>query len=199
MINERYGAQLDADGTRFLSYITSASKRMEDLIGSLLQYSYVLGAEAVPFAPVVLADAVELAASNLKILIEDSGAAVVYGHLPTVTAHQTQLVQVFQNLIANAIRYRKATEPPRVRISVDSSDREWIVSVQDNGIGMDPQQATGIFEAFKRLHGPEIPGTGLGLAICRRIVEAHGGRIWVQSEPDVGSSFHFTIRHNTVL
>jgi light-regulated signal transduction histidine kinase (bacteriophytochrome) len=129
---------------------------------------------------------------NLHLSIQESGAIVTNDPLPTVRADQAQLVQVFQNLLANAIQYR-GDEPPRIHISAQDCGAEWLLGVKDNGIGIDPRYAQYVFGVFKRLHGKERPGTGIGLAICQRIVERHGGRIWVESEPGQGATFFFTL------
>jgi light-regulated signal transduction histidine kinase (bacteriophytochrome) len=136
---------------------------------------------------------VETVLTNLQAAIEESRAQVLYETLPTVTADRSQLVQVLQNLIANAIKFR-GTEPPVVRITAKKKDREWVFSVADNGIGIAPEHAEVVFAIFKRLHTrTEYPGSGIGLSICKKIVEHHGGRIWVESEPGRGCTFVFTL------
>jgi len=127
------------------------------------------------------------------VTIEESNAIVTHDELPSVMADETQVVQVFQNLIGNAIKFH-AEEPPRIHVSAEKNEKEWIFSVRDNGKGIDPQYHERIFVIFQRLQGKgEYPGTGIGLAICKRIIERHGGRIWVESEPGKGSTFYFTI------
>ena len=134
--------------------------------------------------------------SNLEIFIKENKATVSHDPLPKVMADYTQLVQVFQNLIANAIKFH-SEEAPKIYISAKKNASEWVFSVQDNGIGIDPQYSEKIFEVFKRLHGKEkYQGTGIGLAICKKIVERHGGRIWVESELGKGSTFYFTLPIN---
>jgi signal transduction histidine kinase len=118
---------------------------------------------------------------------------VTQDELPTILYNPRQLAQVFQNLVGNALKYRREVEPPRIYISVHRSVTDWVFSVRDNGIGFDAEEGERIFEVFKRLHGPAIEGTGIGLSICKRIVENHGGRIWAESEPGVGSRFYFTV------
>jgi light-regulated signal transduction histidine kinase (bacteriophytochrome) len=147
----------------------------------------------MPFAPVPLDAAVHWASMNLQTAIEETRASVTHDHLPTIIADHVQLVQLFQNLISNAIKYRLAERPPEIHISAEQVHQHYVVSVSDNGIGIHPDHAERIFGVFKRLHGKDIPGTGIGLAICKRIVEKHGGRIWVESKPSKGATFRFTV------
>ena len=126
--------------------------------------------------------------------IADSGAVITHDPLPSLPADQTQLTQLFQNLVGNALKFRRPEEPPRIHVAAAREDSAWRFSVRDNGLGIDPQFFDRIFIIFQRLHGrEEYPGTGIGLAVCKKIVERHGGRIWVESEPGKGSTFHFTI------
>ena len=196
MLTKRYRGHLDADADTFLDYIVSGAYRMKGLIDSLLTYSRVVNVEAMPFAPVQLDAALHWATMNLQTVIEETQASVTHDQLPTVTADHVQLVQLFQNLIGNAIKYRKPDEPPQIHVSAEERGQDCIVSVRDNGIGINPGHRDRIFGVFKRLHGAEIPGTGIGLAICKRIVEKHGGQIWVKSEPGQGATFCFTIPCN---
>jgi PAS domain S-box-containing protein len=193
LLKKRYGGQLDEDADTFLDYIVSGTYRMKGLIDSLLTYSRVVNVEPMPFAPVQLEAALGWATMNLQTAIQETHASINYDQLPTVMADHVQLVQLFQNLISNAIKYRKADEPPKIHVSAVERAKDCIVSIHDNGIGITPSQAERIFGVFKRLHGSEIPGTGIGLAICKRIVENHGGRIWVESELGQGATFSFTI------
>jgi PAS domain S-box-containing protein len=193
LLHKRYKGQLDEEADRVLDYIVSSAYRMQSLIGSLLAYSRSVSAGATPFPPVPLEAALHLATVNLQTAMEQSGAIVSHDPLPTVAADQVQLVQVFQNLLSNAIKYRRPDEPPRIHVSAEERERDVLVSVRDNGIGIQPEYTQRIFGVFKRLHGTEIPGDGIGLAICKRIVEKHGGEIWVNSEDGQGSTFSFTI------
>jgi light-regulated signal transduction histidine kinase (bacteriophytochrome) len=132
-------------------------------------------------------------AKNLKIAIEESGAAITQDHLPALMADPSQLTQLFQNLIGNALKFR-GEAPPRVHVSAEKKESEWIFSVSDNGIGIDPQYYDRIFIVFQRLHGKEdYPGSGIGLSICKKIVERHSGRIWLKSEPGKGATFYFSL------
>ena len=151
------------------------------------------GTEGVSFTPVQTDAAVHWANMNLQSVIDESGAWVTHGELPILYGDNVQMVQLFQNLIGNAIKYAKPGLRPEIHISAVPQGSQWLFEVRDNGIGIDPLHSDRIFGVFKRLHGKETPGTGIGLAICKRIVEKHGGRIWVESEPEQGSRFYFTL------
>ena len=166
---------------------------MQRLIADLLKYSRA-GTRAVPREPVDTGRALDQALADLEPLIEETGTEVTRGELPTVQGDESQLAQVFLNLVGNAIKFRAPGRPPRIRIDGRRGEREWVLSVRDNGIGIPTDQQDCIFLLFQRLHSQsDYPGTGIGLAVCRRIVERHGGRIWVDSEPGVGSTFCFTL------
>lgn len=192
LLAKRYDGRLDSDADEFISYAVDGAKRMQTLLHDLLEYSRV-GTRGKPFSLVNCEHVVEQAMANLKIAIEESGATVTYDVLPTVTGDEGQLIQLFQNLIANAIKFRR-DEPPQVRIWARRMNSMVTFSVEDNGIGVDPQHSQSIFEIFRRLHTrEEYAGTGMGLAICKKIVERHGGQISVQSRPGQGSTFHFSV------
>jgi len=168
------------------------ANRMQTLINDLLAFSRV-GTRGKPLTPTDCEDAFEQALSNLKLAVEDSDAVVTHDPLPAVAADSSQLVQLFQNLIGNAIKF-KGAEPPRIHIAAEQKRDEWEFSVADNGIGISPEFFDRVFVIFQRLHGrDEYEGTGIGLAVCKKIVERHGGRMWVESEPGQGSTFYFTI------
>ncbi len=193
LLAKRYQSKLDADADEFITYAVDGAKRMQALLGDLLEYSRV-GTRGKSFSLTDSEDIIKQAMANLKIAIEESGALVSYDTLPTIMADEGQLVQLFQNLIVNAIKFR-GQEPPRVHISAKRRRKVIIFSVRDNGIGIDSQHSKSIFEIFRRLHTrEEYPGTGMGLSICKKIVERHGGHIGVQSRPGEGSTFYLTIQ-----
>ncbi len=192
LLEQRYDDKLDDDAHEFIGYAVDGAARMKTLINDLLDFSRV-GTRESPFELTDLNAVLGKARANLRLRIEEAGAIVVSDELPTLPADPPQMVQLFQNLIDNAIKFR-AQEPPRVRISAVEQADEWIISVSDNGIGIDPQYFERIFIIFQRLHTRQAyPGTGIGLAITRRIVERHNGRIWVTSEPGQGAAFHVAL------
>ena len=192
LLARRYQGQLDAAANKFIAYAVDGANRMQTLINDLLVYSRV-GAQAKAFEPVDCAAGLDRALTNLSVAIEESGAVVTHDPLPAVMADDLQMVQLFQNLIGNAIKFH-VQKPPRMHVAAEQKGNEWVFSVRDNGIGIDPQYAERIFVIFQRLHTrEEYPGTGIGLAICKKIVERRGGRIWVKSKPGTGSTFYFTV------
>jgi signal transduction histidine kinase len=192
LLEKRYKGKLDSHADDFIRYTVDGVRRMQMIIKDLLEYSRV-GTNAGEFKTADSSSVVEKAISNLQAAIEDSGARVTHDVLPNIIADEPQLVRLFQNLIGNAIKFR-SEEPPRVHIAAAKRGNEWIFSVKDNGIGTDPEHAERIFVIFQRLHTrEEYPGTGIGLAICKKIVERHGGNIWVESEIGKGSAFFFTL------
>ena len=176
-----------------LGYIESGVERMHALVCDLLAYTRLTGEEPAAFELVALNTQLDQALGSLQLAIEEAGAEITRDPLPEVMASGMQVAQLFQNLISNAVKYRRDDVPLRVHIGAIADGPNWRITVRDNGMGFDPAYSHHIFEAFKRLHGSGTPGTGLGLAICRRIVEAHGGRIWAESRPGQGSEFHFTL------
>lgn len=192
LLAKRYGGRLDSDADEFIAYAVEGASRMQELIEALLTYSRV-GSRDGDYQEIDAGAALDRALASLELAIEESGAEVVREHLPTVRADQTLLTQVFQNLLANAIKFRGDCRP-EIRVRAGREDRAWRFSIRDNGIGIDPAFTDRIFQIFQRLHlRHEYPGTGIGLAICEKIVEGHGGRLWVDSEPGRGSTFYFTI------
>ncbi|MEW6003035.1 MAG: ATP-binding protein [Nitrospirota bacterium] len=191
LLARRYKGKLDAND-EFIEYIGSGVKRMQMLIKDLLEYSQI-GAKEKKFKPTDCSGVVEKALGNLQAAIEERNAVVTYDELPTVMIDTPQMISLFQNLIDNAIKFR-GEEAPRIHISAERKGDEWVFSIRDNGIGMDPKDSERIFGMFQRLHGStDYPGTGIGLAICKKIIERHGGRIWVESEIGKGSTFYFTM------
>jgi signal transduction histidine kinase len=191
LLQRRYKGRLDEDADELIGYAVDGVLRMRTLILDLLAYSKVERSGG-PFEPVETEDALQAALQSLRLAAEESQARITHDPLPSVQADSTQLVQLLQNLLGNAIKYRGAA-PPRVHVAAERADGEWRFCVRDHGIGIDPQYAERIFLPFKRLHGPQVPGTGIGLAIAKKIVERHGGRIWVESQPDEGAAFFFTL------
>jgi PAS domain S-box-containing protein len=192
LLARRYEGKLDADADEFIGYAVDGANRMQRLINDLLAYSRV-GSKGEKFEPSDCAAIFDAAYGNLRAPIDETGAVVTHNALPTVRGDQTQLVQLFQNLLGNAIKYR-GDAPPRINVSAAKQKGAWVFAVKDNGVGIDPKFSERIFTIFQRLHTlGELPGTGVGLAICKKIVERHGGRIWVESRPGQGSTFYFTI------
>lgn len=193
LLARRYAGRLDADADEFINYAVDGANRMQRLINDLLAYSRV-GTRGRELSETSAEAAVARAISNLQVAIVESGATIYHGPLPRVWADESQLTQLFQNLIANAIKFRGAT-PPQILISADGcTDGDCQFQVRDNGIGIEAQYFERIFGMFQRLHGPgEYAGSGIGLAICKRIVERHRGRIWLESVPGQGTTFFFTM------
>ncbi len=193
LLMRRYGDKLDGDAKEFTAFIVDGATRMKQLIEDLLAYSRV-GTRDKNFKPVGAESPLERALANLRAALQDSGATVTRDKLPTVHCDEVQLAQLFQNLIGNALKFRKPDAAPAVHVGAADHGEEWEFTVRDNGIGIEPQYFERIFMVFQRLHNKgEYPGTGIGLAIVKKVVERHGGRIWVQSQPGSGATFHFTM------
>lgn len=193
LLERRYKEKLDSDACEFIEYAVDGSKRMQSLINDLLMFSRV-ATKGKEFVTSNLESVLDNALSNLKVAIEESCAVVTHGPLPDLEVDSIQITQLFQNIIANAIKYRD-TRPPEIHVGAEEKNGEWVFTVKDNGIGIDSDYFERIFVIFQRLHTlDKYKGTGMGLAMCKKIVERHGGRIWVESEPGKGSVFYFTIR-----
>jgi PAS domain S-box-containing protein len=192
LLARRYKGKLDSNADEFIGFAQDGATRMWNLINDLLTYSRV-GMRGNQLEPTDCEKVLSLSLNNLEVAVEENGALVTHDALPTVMADNSQLVQLFQNLIENAIKFR-GKEPPRVHVSASRNGNGWIFSVRDNGIGIAPEYAERIFIIFQRLHGrEEYPGTGIGLALCQKIVERHGGQIWVESEVGKGATFYFSL------
>ncbi|MBE9050725.1 GAF domain-containing protein [Nostocales cyanobacterium LEGE 11386] len=192
LLEMRYEDELDADAKEFITYAVDGVSLMQTLIDDVLVYSKV-DTQAIAFQLTEVETALERALGNLRQRITETGATITHDSLPTVMAGSTQLMQLFQNLIANAIKFR-SDQPPQIHVGAERLEDEWLFWVRDNGIGIDPQFSDRIFVIFQRLHTrDEYPGTGMGLAICKKIIECHRGRIWVESQLGEGATFYFTI------
>jgi light-regulated signal transduction histidine kinase (bacteriophytochrome) len=193
MLRRKFGGQLGQVGEEYIRYTVEGAQRMQQLLKDLLEYTHASTLDEEPSSDVDANEALKHALSNLHAAVSSNAACVTHTRLPMVRLHKFQLEQVFQNLIANAIRYRRE-ETPKIHITAQWQDSEWLFSVSDNGIGIDPKYKERIFGMFKRLHSiADYPGTGMGLAICQRIIHRAGGRIWVESEPGHGSTFFFAV------
>ncbi len=192
LLAERFQGKLDAEGDKYIHYAIDGALRMQTLVQDLLAFSRV-GRQGTELKKIDCNVLMETVRQNLDATIKESGAQVICEPLPTVMADSSQLMQVLQNLIANAIKFR-GTAPPVIRVKACQKERDWLFTVADNGIGIAAEHAEVIFVIFKRLHTrTEYPGSGIGLSICKKIIEHHGGRIWVESEPGQGCTFHFTL------
>jgi len=195
LLTRRYASKLDDDGQHFIERTTAAVVRMRTLIEDLLEYSRV-GTRGAELQPTACESVLQSVLENLHATIEETGALVSHDPLPVLVADASQMRQLFQNLIGNAIKFHSAA-PPRVHVSARDTGQHWLFTVRDNGIGLDPTYEDRIFVIFQRLHSyGAYPGTGVGLAICRKIVERYGGRIWVESQPGAGATFFFTLARN---
>ncbi|MGA8594643.1 MAG: ATP-binding protein [Bryobacteraceae bacterium] len=191
LLGRRYANTLSGEGREWLDYISSSGKRLSKMIRNLLDYSKAANRDSENLTSVCLASVVGLAEQNLSDLVRETGAETRIDQLPSVIGDEIQLLQVFQNLMSNAMKYRR-NAAPKIEITADSTESHWIVRVRDNGIGIDSSQREMIFKPFVRATN-QSDGSGIGLAICRRIVARHGGKIWVDSEPGQGSTFYFSL------
>ena len=192
LVDRRYGDELDEDAGEFIEYAVDGADRMREMIDGLLAFSRV-ETQGQPFEPLELDDVLADVRRDLEFQIDEHDAEITAASLPRVDGDGNQLRQVFQNLLSNAIEYA-GDEPPRVEISSHRAGDRWVISVADEGIGIDPSDAEHVFGLFNRLHAvDEHAGSGIGLALCRRIVERHGGELWVDSEPGEGATFSVTL------
>ncbi|MEN8196660.1 MAG: PAS-domain containing protein, partial [Pseudomonadota bacterium] len=192
LLKSRYGERLDGDANEFIDFAVDGADRMKGLIQDLLAYSRV-GSQGKPLEATDLDEVCDVVLHNLGMAIEDNRATIRRGSLPTVLGDRIQLVQLFQNMVGNAIKFH-AERTPEIHIGAERKDGEWLISVRDNGIGIDPEYKDRIFVIFQRLHGAhEHEGTGIGLAVCKKIVERHRGSIWVESELGEGSTFYISL------
>jgi light-regulated signal transduction histidine kinase (bacteriophytochrome) len=193
LLADRYKGKLDKDADEFIGFAVDGATRMQALIEGLLDYSRV-GTRAQEFAPTDAEAVMKHVKENLSVAIQESGAEITSDPLPTLMVDDVQFSQVLQNLVSNGIKFHGDGVRPEVHVSAEQKDGEWVFSVRDNGIGVAQEDTDRLFQIFTRLHaGDEYPGAGIGLAVCKRIVERHGGRIWVESEVGKGSTFYFTL------
>lgn len=193
LFEKRYKGHVDEQADKYIHYAVDGARRMEALIAALLEYSRAGRAE-IQTETVDLERVLDRLSVTLEGAIEESGAIVTHDVLPAVRSDETQLARVFQNLLGNALKFRRPDVPPRVHVSAERRQHRWVFSIRDNGIGIDSGYADRIFVIFQRLHTrTEYPGTGIGLAICKRIVERLGGEIWFESEPGKGTTFFFAL------
>jgi light-regulated signal transduction histidine kinase (bacteriophytochrome) len=193
IIADRYRGRLDEKADEYIRYAVDGAQRMRQLIEDLLAFSRVDRAGRKP-KPTALQSAVDRARANLRAAVEESGARMTAEELPTVLGDEMQLSRLYQNLIGNALKFRREDAPLEIHLGARREGDHWVLSVRDNGIGIAPEHFERVFMIFQRLHTREkYSGTGIGLAICKRIVERHGGKIWVESTPGEGSTFYFTI------
>ncbi len=193
ILSLRYGSSLDDTAKTYIDFAVKGARRMQTLVSDLLTYSRA-GTQALSKEPVPFDRILQRATENLHVAIQESAARIHHTQMPVLEIDPVKMVQVIQNLVGNAIKFRRADVPLQIDITANRQNSLWLFSVKDNGIGFDPKYADRIFLVFQRLHGGgKYPGNGIGLSICRRIVEHHGGRLWAESEPGAGSTFWFTL------
>lgn len=191
LLERRCGAELDDKARTYLEFAAGGAKRLAGMVRGILDYSRLERSEGRE--PVAMDLVLGQATDNLRRMIADSDAEIVHGPLPTVSASPSQILLVLQNLIGNAIKYRDPVRPPRIVVKAVDAAGEWIFTVADNGIGIAANHFARVFELFQRLDPRGSSGLGIGLATCQKIIEHHGGRVWLESTPDVGSTFFFTL------
>lgn len=193
LLDTQYGNLFDEKAGTYFQYITEGTERMQLMIDGLLEYAKLRSSETTQNM-VEMQDVLHKALKNLELLIEENGAVITSDILPKIIGHPSQFLLLIQNLLSNAIKYRRKKKP-EVHVKAEQKDGEWLFSVQDNGIGIDPRHGECIFDLFQRFHRPqEISGTGIGLAVCRKIIENHDGKLWYESEPGRGTTFYFTLQ-----
>lgn len=193
LLAKKYSGKLDQDADDFIGFMSDAANRINQILKDLLSYSQAGRPDRTRPEPTQATSVVQWALMNVSPLVKETSASITYDTLPSVQVDQGQLAQLFQHLLTNAMKFR-SSEPPRIHVRAQPTGHGlWEFTVRDNGIGVEPQYHERIFGVFKRLHGKDVPGTGIGLAICRKIVEAHGGKIWIDSELGKGATFHFTL------
>ena len=198
LLAKRCKGKIDQDADDFISYAVDGANRMQKLINDLLEYSRVIS-RGKPSEPVDCELLVRQAMENLRLTITENNAVITHSKLPVITADSSQLVQAFQNLLNNAIKFKRPDNPPQIHINVQENDEEWLISVKDNGIGIENQYFERIFVIFQRLHSRrEYAGNGIGLSVCKKIIERHGGKIWIESEVGKGTTFFFTIPRKNI-
>jgi light-regulated signal transduction histidine kinase (bacteriophytochrome) len=196
LVRERYGEKFDGKGAQCMGFIYEGADRMSALVTGLLAYSQI-GGRNRKREKVAGESALITAMGELKALIDQTGAHITYDRLPTLHADNMQLVQLFENLVGNAIKFRRDGISPEIHIGCRQDSGNWLFWIKDNGIGIDPQHHEKVFLIFQRLHGlGKYAGTGIGLAICRKIVEQHGGRMWLESKAGEGATFYFTLQED---
>lgn len=193
LLNKEYGSGMDKEASEYMRFILESARHMQILVSDLLEYSRVDSEESNP-KNVDCRSHTDLAIANLQEIIEETHARITVGELPTIHANPVRFSRLMQNLIGNAIKYRREGTVPEISIMAEDKGHEWLFSVRDNGIGMKEEYLEQIFVIFKRLHGKkDYKGTGIGLAVCKKIVDSFGGSIWAESTLGEGSTFHFTI------
>ena len=193
LLARHFEGKLEGQAAEFMKVVLSSADRMRKLIADLLSYSRTIAETEHHFERFQTSEVIDQAVENYRLAIDETDATISYSDLPTLRGIREQCIQLFQNLIGNAIKYRTPGIAPSIEIRAVAEGDVWKFSVRDNGVGFSMQYAERIFGVFKRLHGPDVPGTGIGLALCKRIVENHGGRLWADSQPGVGSTFYFTL------
>lgn len=194
LVERTHGEQINGEGRQQLQIIRSSARRMSDLVRDLMLHAQSVNVQSPALTPIRLEEPLRFAMGNLERLLTDAGASLQAAELPTVLGDKALLVQLFQHLLSNAVQYRSPERPLKISIRVERREPMWMLTVEDNGIGFEPEYSERIFHLFKRLRRNATPGTGVGLTLCRRIVERHGGKMWAEGTPGEGACFFFTLR-----